>query len=295
MTGVRMNVLSKILMRHARAETTQTALPRLMLARSDSKRGPIAATYEAVLGIVAEGRKRVMVGSESFLYEPLSYMVASVSLPVTGVVVETPYLALALKLDLKMLAEVVQAMPPVPAATNRAYGIARLEGPLLDAVVRYARLLDSPEHAGILAPLIEREIHYWLLLGPRGDMLRQLSRPSSQLSHINRAVAVIRAQYKQPLHAAELAQVAHMSEASLHRHFKAATGMSPLQFQKQLRLQEARRLLLSNDRDAASVGYEVGYESPSQFGREYRRLFGTPPGRDSQRGIRSPAMAAFAG
>jgi len=148
-------------------------------------------------------------------------------------------------------------------------------------VLRLLRLLDQPQHVATLAPLVEREILYRLLLGSRGDMLRQLALPTSQLSQINRTIGFIRRRFDQPIRVAELADLASMSSPSFHRHFRAVTGMSPLQFQKRIRLQEARRRLLSEDVAAANVGMEVGYESPSQFSREYRRLFGAPPVRDA--------------
>ena len=163
-----------------------------------------------------------------------------------------------------------------------------LEFDLLDPLLRLLRLLDSPRDVPALAPLIEREILYRLLLGPKGGMLRQLAQPNSQLSQISRAIDVIRRQYNDTLRVEELARTAGMSSTSFHRHFRAVTAMSPLQFQKQIRLQEARRMLLAQKADAARVAFDVGYESASQFSREYRRLFGAPPGRDMIRLRNSP-------
>ena len=159
--------------------------------------------------------------------------------------------------------------------------ISPLNGDLADAVARLLRLLDRPSDIPVLAASIEREIVYRLLLGPQGEMLRQMAAPTSYLSHISRAIAIIRDRYDEKVRIDELADAASMSVTSFHRHFRAFTNMSPLQFHKRIRLHEARRLLLSSEGDAASVSLHVGYESASQFSREYRRLFGTSPGRDA--------------
>jgi len=166
-----------------------------------------------------------------------------------------------------------------------------LDDDLLDPLLRLLRLLDRPRDIPVLAPLIEREILYRLLCGPRGEMLRQLALPSSQLSQISRAINLIRERYDKSIRVDQLARTASMSATSFHRHFRAVTAMSPLQFQKRIRLQEARRRLLSQEVDAARVSFDVGYESASQFSREYRRMFGAPPGRDAAQARRALATS----
>jgi AraC-like DNA-binding protein len=198
-------------------------------------------------------------------------------------VIEAPNFGLTLALDRAILAELLFNLPASPHAHSASMALAVTpleEDGLLDPVLRLLRLLDEPAHIPALAPLIEREILYRLLLGSRGQMVRQLATPSSQLSHISRAIDLIRQRFDQSIRVEELSRIAGMSVPSFHRHFREVTTMSPLQFQKQIRLQEARRKLLSSKAGAASVGFDVGYESPSQFSREYRRMFGAPPGRD---------------
>lgn len=278
-----MSELCTLLSRHCPSGITATGIPRLVLSRSQTTTEMSAANYYPLLCVVAQGRKRIFLGKEEFIYDPSTYLIASVDLPVTGQVIEAPCLGVTLALDPKLLAALLLEMPPMAAgwAASKALAVNALEDDLLDPLLRMLRLLDRPDDIPVLAPLIEREILYRLLLGPRGVMLRQLALPSSQLSQISRAIHWIRNHYDQPIRIEELARVAGMSAPSFHRHFRAVTGMSPLQFQKRIRLQEARRLLLSEPTDAARVGFDVGYESPSQFSREYRRLFGAPPGQDS--------------
>ncbi len=281
-----MSELRDLLARHCHHPTTTTAIPRLVLSRSEVATLPSAAMYYPLLCIVAQGRKRIFLGDQEFYYDPATYLVASVDLPVTGQVIEAPCLGCTLALDPGTLTALLLDMPPVargPVAST-ALGVNKLEDDLLDPLLRLLRLLDRPHDIPVLAPLIEREILYRLLGGPRGEMLRQMARPDSRLSQISRAIAAIRRRYDQPLRTDELARLANMSATSFHRHFRAVTAMSPLQFQKQIRLQEARQMLLSQNIDAARVSFDVGYESPSQFSREYHRFFGVPPGRDRQRG-----------
>lgn len=280
-----MSELRALLDRHCRTDISPTAIPRLTLSRSRVTTELSAVVYHPLLCVIAQGRKRVFLGTEEFHYNPTSYLIASVHLPVMGQVIEAPCLGFTLAIDPKMLAELLLDLPSLASgrAASKALGVSALEGDLLDSLMRLLRLLDQPQHIAALAPLIEREILYRLLLGSQGEMLRQMALPSSRLSQISRAIDVIRRRYAQTIRVDELAELAGMSGPSFHRHFRAVTTMSPLQFQKQLRLQEARRRLLSQNADAASVAFDVGYESPSQFSREYRRLFGAPPGRDTTR------------
>ena len=269
-------------------------MPRLMLSRTRAATPLTAVMYHPLFCVVASGRKRIVLGEEEFRYGPGTYLIASADLPVSGQVIEGPCLGMTLTLEPARLAELLREMPsveggrPVPA---KAMAVNALGPELMETLVRLLRLLDRPEHIPVLAPLAEREVLYHLLLGPQGETLRQLARPASRLSQIGRAIDVIKRRYDQTLRVEELARVAAMSAPSFHRHFRAVTAMSPLQFQKRIRLQEARRLLLSQDVDAARVSFDVGYESASQFSREYRRLFGEPPGRDVRRERRGTAGA----
>lgn len=284
-----MSELCNLLDRHCHRDLTTTVIPRLFLVGSRLTTDCSVAMYHPLFCVVARGRKRVILGSEEFHYEPGSYLVVSADLPVTGQVIEAPYLGCVLTLDPGVLAELLLEIPPLAGQrpASKALAVSPLEKDLLDPLLRLLRLLDQPRDIAVLAPLIEREILYRLLHGPQGHMLRQLALPASQLSHISRAIHAIRDRFDQALRVDELARVAGMSAPSFHRHFRAVTNMSPLQFQKRIRLQEARRLLLSQNANAASVAFDVGYESPSQFSREYRRLFGAPPGRDTTQVRRS--------
>ena len=286
--------LSALLARHCHAAVTPTAVPGLTLSRADAPTELTGVVYYPLFCVIARGRKRVFLGDEAFHYDPASYLVASADLPVSGQVIDAPCLGLTLALDPGRLAALLLDLPPAayerPSAT-RALAVNALDDDLIDPLVRLLRLLDHPRDIPVLAPLLEREILYRLLLGPRGAMLRQLALPASRLSQIRRAIHAIQQRYEQPLRVAELARLAGMSPPAFHRHFRAATNLSPLQFQKRVRLQEARRRLLDGDADAARVGFDVGYESPSQFSREYRRHFGAPPGRDAARVRRELAAA----
>ena len=289
-----MSELTALLARHCHHDVTPTAVPRLTLSRSQASTDLHAGMYYPLLCVVAQGRKRVFLGSESFCYDPNTYLISSVDLPVTGQVIEGPCLGVTLALDPGLLAALLLNMPATTGTRvpPKAMAVNPLEADLLDPLLRLLRLLDQPQDIPVLAPGVEREILYRLLLGPRGAMLRQLALPTSPLSQINRAIQLIRQRYDESIRIDELARVAGMSAPSFHRHFRAVTAMSPLQYQKRLRLQEARRLLVSQKTEAARVSFDVGYESASQFSREYRRLFGAPPGRDASRVRRALTAAA---
>ena len=284
-----MTELCALVTRHCHHGMTPTAVPRLTLSRTDTTTELSAAIYYPLLCVVARGRKRIFLGHEEFHYDPNCYLVASVDLPVSGQVIEAPCLGVTLGLEPAKLAALLLDMPQITreSAPSKALAVNPLEDDLLNPLVRLLRLLDRPQDIPMLAPLIEREILYRLLLGPRGELLRQMALPNSQSAQLSRAIHLIRQRYDQKLRVEELARAASMSATSFHRHFRAMTAMSPLQFQKRIRLQEARRLLISQDVDAGRVSFDVGYESPSQFSREYRRLFGTPPARDAAQGRRA--------
>jgi AraC-like DNA-binding protein len=264
-----------------------TAVPGLSLIRASAPSLPLPSVYHPCLCVVVQGRKRALLGEEIFVYDPLHYLVVSMTLPLAGQILEAspaqPYLCLRVDIDPQLVAELLtQLGPRAPAhePAARALYLARTSAPLLDAVLRLARLLDTPEEAPVLAALALREIHYRVLTGELGERLRQLCEVDGPSQRIARAIERLKAHYAQALRIEDLAAAAHMSPSSLHQRFKAVTSMSPLQFQKQLRLQEARRLMLSEGLEAAAAGHRVGYESPSQFSREYRRLFGAPPRRE---------------
>jgi AraC-like DNA-binding protein len=277
------NALHELIGRHCPRPLTPTAIPRLTLHRSDEKT-PLASTaLVPLMTVLASGAKRLLLGGEAYRYDPGHYLLASADLPVRGQVLVAPCLALTLTIDPAVVADVLLALPTVrtihPAPL--ALAVSKLDADLTNALERFLRLLDRPAEIPVLAGLIEREIVYRLLCGDQGEMLRQLAIPTSHLSQIGRAIGIIRARYDEKVRVEELARAACMSVKSFHRHFRAVTTMSPLQFQKRIRLHEARRMLLSRDVDATHVSLDVGYESASQFNREYRRLFGNPPGRDA--------------
>lgn len=261
------------------------AVPGLAMIQASEPSQPLPAVYHPSVCVVVQGRKRALLGEEVYLYDPLHYLVVSMTLPISGQIIEAtperPYLCLRMDIDPAMVNELVRQLPP-PAqapANARALYLARTSATLLDAVLRLVRLLDTPEEAPVLAPLALREIHYRVLTGELGQQLRELCDADGAAQRVVRAIDLIKHRYAEPLRIGELAAAAHMSASTLHERFKAATAMTPLQFQKQLRLQEARRLMLVDGMEAATASHRVGYESPSQFSREYRRLFGAPPRR----------------
>lgn len=237
--------------------------------------------------MIAQGSKEIVLGDNRYRYDPAQYLIATATLPIATRVAEAsperPYLGLVLKLKPSLVGSVlVEAghMPPRTHAAVTAIDVSPLDIGLLDAVVRLVRLLDSPTQARFLAPLVTREIVYRLLTGAQGDRLSQVAALSGSTHRITEAVEWLRNDFDQPLRIEDIAQELGMSVSGFHHHFRALTAMSPLQFQKQLRLQEARRLMLGEGLDAASAGYRVGYVDASHFTREYKRLFGAPPMRD---------------
>lgn len=275
-----------------------TAVPGLYLHRITCPSGPHHALQLPIFGVIAQGSKRLLVGDQVYDYDPLHYMVSSVDLPVSGKVAvgspTEPYLGLRLDLDVQAIGALIRDVDPLPAPTveaPRGLYVNRLGDTLLDGVLRLLRLLETPADIPVLAPMVKREIFYRLLVNGQGAVLRQLVQKDSHTQRVARAIRLLREHYVRPLRVEDLARQAHMSVSSFHHHFKAVTAMSPLQFQKQLRLQEARRLMFTSDADVAVVAHQVGYESPSQFSREYSRLFGSAPLRDKRRWMRD-GMAA---
>lgn len=291
--------LARILADNCRDDgVTGTDVPRVHILRSVKPTEAVPILHKPAVCFVAQGRKQTTLAHQSYLYEPMKFLIVSVDLPIAGQILdaspEKPYLCLRLDLEPAAIADVVGAAVPGGLRNEEPQrGIAVSEVPtqLLDAVVRLAELLESGRESdrAVLAPLAEREILYRLLLGEQGDRLRQIAMAESKLNQINRAITIIKKQYDKTLKVEEIAAQVHMSVSSFHQHFKTVTAMSPLQYQKQIRLQEARRLMIAQALDAASAGFNVGYESPSQFSREYARMFGLPPKKDIEKMKTMPA------
>ncbi|WP_417069691.1 AraC family transcriptional regulator N-terminal domain-containing protein [Niveibacterium terrae] len=284
-----LNSLRTLIARHCPDGRRDTAIPRVTLMSTPRVSTPVPMVYEPRLSLVAQGAKRVELGELSLEYDAGRFLLVSIDVPVCSAVSEAseekPFQAFSLKLDPAALAGMLLEFPPAAKPLPPEAGIAThpLTAELIAPVVRLLSLLDTPSDIAALAPLIEREILYRLIRGGQGEMLRQIAQANSRLNQIGRAIAWIRGHYAQPLRIDALAAIAAMSPSSLHRHFKAVTALSPLQYQKRIRLLEARRLLLARQSDAASISFAVGYESPSQFSREYHRLFGAPPIQDQSR------------
>ncbi|WP_405579644.1 AraC family transcriptional regulator N-terminal domain-containing protein [Streptomyces sp. NBC_01190] len=274
---------------HARHDL-RTPIDGLLLSRVETS-APDYSLTEPLLVVMAQGGKRLFLGDRLFEYRAGQCLVVTADLPVTGHFLDagprTPSLGVGLRLRPSVIAPLLLEAPvdPRSRATAGPPALATVDASpeLLDATVRMLRLLDHPADAQVLAPLIEREILWRLLTGPHGGMIRQIGLADSGLSHVSRAIRWIRDNYAEPMRIADLARLAGMSPSAFHRHFRAVTAMSPLQFQKRIRLQEARSLLVARAGDVAGVGHLVGYDSPPQFTREYRRLFGAPPGQDAAR------------
>jgi AraC-like DNA-binding protein len=292
-----------LLVRHARPDLT-TAIDGVRICRADRTVSPGASMSGTVLAVVAQGSKRLALGGRVYKYGAGQYLVASVDLPVTGYFVDAapnrPALGFGMTLEPAVIAELLlQAGPgdlPRSAATARpGIAVSDATDELVDAIVRLLRLLDRPRDRRALAPLLKREILWWLMTGEQGDVVRQLGLADSSLSHVTRAVRWIRENYTRPFRVEELAQLSGLSVSAFHKNFQAVTAMTPIQFQKHIRLQAARLLLANHPNDITGVGHRVGYDSPSQFSREYRRLFGEPPSRDAVRlrGGASPAAPAL--
>lgn len=269
-----------------------TGGPDAMLITAETVTPAQQIVYEPMLCVILAGAKRTTLGNRTFDYHAGDYLVVSADLPVSGQVLEAPYAAVGIALDPAMIAELTLEAGEAPDdAAGQALAVSRMDEGLVDAVGRLIALLDRPGDVPVLAPMIRREIVWRLLAGDNGAMVRQIGARDGRLGRIQRVIRQLRERYAEPVRIEDLAELAGMSETSLHRHFKAVTSMSPLQYQKQVRLQEARNRLLAGGRDIAGVGYAVGYDSPSQFSREYSRQFGRPPGRDLERLRHEPTSA----
>ncbi|WP_415816188.1 AraC family transcriptional regulator [Bordetella tumbae] len=274
---------------HARNQRTETGIPRVAMVQGEIPQHQLAAVYDPMVNLILQGGKSMTVGGQTLHYDPATYFVMSIGLPAAGVVHDTdsgePYLAVSLTLDASLISHLLSDLPSAAGRVEQetAFSVAAVTPELLDAWVRMLRLMQHPTDIPALAPAYEREILYRVLQGPMGWMLRDIATPNTALERMSRVIQRIRQDYALPLRMEELAEGAAMSVSAFHRHFKAVTALSPLQYQKQIRLLQARTLLIAAGYNVTSAAHEVGYESPTQFSREYARAFGRPPMRDAAR------------
>jgi AraC-like DNA-binding protein len=269
----------------------QTGIDRLEFQRESAAPVCLHGVSTPIFAILLQGKKQALLGEETYSYGASQYLVVSVDLPVSGFVVEAtpeqPFLGFKLDLDLRQLCDLITAQPKSSASKQensvRGLFVSTADTTLLDCALRLTKLLDTPQDIPILAPLIIHEIYYRLLMGEQGEAVRQIATSGSKMQRIAEVIQVIKTDLTRSMRVEDLAERANMSASSFHHHFKTVTSMSPLQYQKQLRLLEARRLMLAEDSDATNAAYRVGYESTSQFSREYSRMFGAPPIGDIKR------------
>jgi AraC-like DNA-binding protein len=278
----------RALAHHPGSGRIETGIPRVAMVQGAIPEHELAAVYEPMINLILHGSKSMTVGEQTFEYDPATYFVMSVELPAVGVVRPdrdgAPYLAVALTLVPAILAELIAGLPAaVPEEEGAAFSVAAVTPDLLDAWTRMLGLMGRPDDIAALAPVYEREILYRVLQGPQGAMLRAIAAPDSATARLAAAIAWIRRDFNQPLRVEALAGRAAMSVSAFHRHFKAATSLSPLQYQKRIRLMHARTLLVASGSSVTAAAYDVGYESATQFSREYARLFGMAPQRDAAR------------
>ncbi|MDE1149151.1 MAG: AraC family transcriptional regulator [Azospirillaceae bacterium] len=278
-----------------------TPIDGLGLLRSSTQSLPHSRIFRASLCLSVQGAKQAMLGDQIFEYGEMQALVVSLELPMSGRVsrasAEIPYMGMVLELDVATLRAVMGQLDRPPAAPPTAAGppslfVQSCDGALADCMLRLMRLLDTPAAIPVLYPALTREICYWLLTGPNGGAMAALALPTGAAQRIAQAIRLLRDDLARPVRVGDLAQAAHMSASSFHQHFKTLTAMTPLQFQKQLRLLEARRLMVAEAATVAGAAYQVGYESPSQFSREYARLFGAPPKRDAVQLKADPMIVA---
>ena len=272
----------------SRAENrpTETGIPRVAMVQGEIPEHLLAAVYDPMINLILTGSKTMTVGDRTFRYDPATYFVMSVDLPAVGAIHPdangAPYLAVSLTLDPAILASLIHDLPVDVCSTlfDSGFSVAPVNSELLDAWIRMLRLMERPNEIAVLAPGYEREILFRVLQGPLGWMLRDIATPDTALSRVGVAIRWIRGHFAEPIRVEALADMAALSVSAFHRHFKAVTALSPLQYQKRIRLLHARTQLFSGQGNATSVAFDVGYESPNQFSREYSRLFGLPPSQD---------------
>jgi AraC-like DNA-binding protein len=277
-----------------------TCVPGLRMMCLDAPGGPLQSTYKPLVCLILQGGKHMTVGTETRTFRRGQSVIVSADMPVTGRIVEAsrafPYLAVAVELDMAILKDISVHLPGSTAGgpgDMQSLFVEDTSEPILDCALRLMRLLDRPEAIPVLHPAIMRELHYWLLAGKHGAALKTLAIPESYASRLAAAVSILRAEYRTRVATDRLARAAAMSLTAFHKHFKKLTSLTPGQYQKRLRLVEARRLMLDEGLQASRAAFDVGYESVSQFTREYRRMFGAPPRQDSQR--MRPTAGAEAG
>lgn len=269
----------------------QTAMDKLEFTRESAVSTALHDVCEPILVILVQGKKEALLGGETYCYGAAQYLVVSVDLPLSAFVVEAtlaePYLGFKLNLDPRQLCDIITSQSTLSTSKKensvRGLFVSNADPPLLDCALRLTKLLDTPQDIPFLAPIIIREIYYRLLIGEQGESVRQIATSGSNMQRIAEVIKFLKTDFTKPIQIEDLAMQARMSPSSFHHHFKAVTSMSPLQYQKQLKLLAARRLMLAENSDAANAAYQVGYESPSQFSREYSRMFGAPPIRDIER------------
>ncbi|MFC4104295.1 AraC family transcriptional regulator [Paenibacillus xanthanilyticus] len=282
--------MTSLIRRHAPSTGTyRTAVPGLSLMHADRTSEPLESVYKPSICVVAQGAKTAALADETYRYDPSTYLVTSVELPIIGRIVEAspevPYLSLKLSFDADVILDLVRETNRPPTLTTempRGITVHRTSPALLEAIVRLMQLLDEPDDVPVLAPLTIREILYRVLQSEQGALIHPFAIHGSQANAIAQAIQSINRQFDRPLAVEELAKSVRMSTSAFHKHFKRVTALSPLQYQKTVRLQEARRLMLAESLPAADAAFQVGYESPSQFSREYARMYGRPPMQDVQ-------------
>lgn len=279
----------RVLTANARNRLTETGIPRVAMVQGKIPEHELSAVYDPMVNLVLQGSKSMTVGDRTLHYCPANYFVMSVDLPAVGTIWPSatgePYLAVALTLQPTVVAALIADLPK-PAYGVKAktgFSVASVTPDLMDAWVRMLRLMEHPADIPALAPAYEREILYRVLQGPHGAMLRDIATPDSAIGRISLAIQLIRRDFAEPLRVEALAQEAAMSVSTFHRHFKAVTALSPVQYQKRIRLLQARTLLVVGGQSVTRAAFEVGYESPTQFSREYSRAFGLPPARDAEK------------
>ncbi|MDM9621994.1 AraC family transcriptional regulator [Rhizobium sp. S96] len=283
--GNRLRELRRLASR-AENRRTETGIPRVAMVKGEIPEHRLATVYEPMINLILSGSKTMTIGNRTLRYDPATYFVMSVDLPAVGTVSASangdPYLAISLSLEPALLAELLADFPKLdgPPAVASGFSVAPVSDDLLDAWMRMLRLIERPEEIALFAPLYEREILLRVLNGPLGFMLRDIATPETTFAGIELAIRWIRENFARPLRVETLADMAALSVSAFHRHFKAVTALSPLQYHKHVRLLHARTLLISGEGNATSVAFRVGYESPSQFSREYTRQFGRPPSLD---------------
>jgi AraC-like DNA-binding protein len=285
------NPLNELRALASRAENrrTETGIPRVAMVQGKIPEHMLAAVYDPMINLILQGSKSMTIGDRTLRYDPATYFVMSIELPAVGQVHPSargePYLAVSLTLDPIVLAMLLADLPKPIGHHNQdpGFSVAAVTPDLMDAWVRMLRLMDRPDDIAALAPVYEREILYRVLQGPNGWMLRDIAAPDSAMARVSQAIQHIRRDFAETIRVEALAQRAAMSVSAFHRHFKAVTALSPLQYQKRVRLLQARMLLVANASSVTGAAFEVGYESATQFSRDYARVFGLPPARDAAR------------